>query len=275
MSDSKPLNGKVLFISGGSRGIGKAIAVKAAQDGACIAIAAKTADPNPKLEGTIFTAAKAIEEAGGQALPLQVDVREEDQIKAALEQTADKFGGIDIIINNASAISLTPSEATSAKRFDLMHSINVRGTFLTSSLALPWLKKSNNPHILTLSPPLNMEPHWFSQHMAYTMSKYAMSMCTLGFAEEQKANGIAANSLWPRTTIATAAVTMLMGQEAAKNCRTDAIMADAAYAILCRPSRECTGNFFVDDDVLREEGVTDFEQYAVEPGQELWPDLFL
>ena len=263
------LRDKSIFITGGSRGIGLAIALRAARDGAKIAIAAKTADPHPKLPGTIFTAAEEIVSAGGAALPIQCDIRDEEQIASAIEKTASEFGGIDILINNASAINLTPTLATPAKRFDLMFDVNVRGTFLTSQAALPHLKKSaadgRNPHILTLSPPLSMKAKWFKNHVAYTMAKYGMSMCVLGMAEEFKRDKVAVNALWPRTAIDTAALQMIPGIDTAA-CRKPEILADAAYEILNRPSAECTGNFFVDDEVLAEAGVTNLDKYAVVPG---------
>jgi citronellol/citronellal dehydrogenase len=268
------LRGKTLFITGGSRGIGKAIALRAAADGANIAIAAKTAEPHPKLPGTIHSAAAEIEAAGGRALPLQVDIRDEGQIHAAVEQTAATFGGIDILINNASAINLTGTLETPLKRFDLMMGVNTRGTFACSQACIPHLRKAANPHILNLSPPLNMDPKWFKHHVAYTMAKYGMSLCVLGMAEEFKADGIAVNALWPRTVILTAALAMLGGLTP-ENCRKPEIVADAAHVILTRDSRGQTGNFYIDDEVLREAGVTDFEQYAVAPGKPLLPDLFL
>lgn len=268
------LKGKTLFISGGSRGIGKAIALRAARDGANIVIAAKTTDPNPKLPGTIFSAAEEIIAAGGQALPLQVDIREDAQLRAAVEQAASHFGGIDILVNNASAINLTGTLQTPMRRFDLMFGVNVRGTFSCSQACLPFLLKASNPHILNLSPPLNLDPKWFGPHTAYTMSKYGMSLCVLGMAEEFKAQGVAVNALWPRTVIATAALAMIPGVNTV-NCRTEAIMADAAHAVLVTPSRERTGQFLIDEDVLRAIGQTDFEQYAVQPGAPLLPDLFL
>ena len=267
---------KTVLITGGSRGIGKAIALRLAKEGANIAIAAKTAEVHPKLEGTIFTAAAEIEAAGGQALPLQCDIRFEDQIESAVQKTVERFGGIDILVNNASAINLTPTEQTEPKRFDLMHGIQVRGTFFTCRACIPHLKKSTNAHILNLSPPLNLNPKWFAQHLAYTMSKYGMSMIILGLAEELKKDKIAANALWPRTTIATAAVKNLLGGDfLMQMSRKPEIVAEAAYHILSKPSGECTGNFFIDEDVLRREGVTDFETYAVNPGQELMNDIFL
>ena len=263
------LAGKRIFITGGSRGIGLAIALRAARDGASVAIAAKTAEPHPSLPGTIFTAAKEIEAAGGKALPIQSDIRDEVQIAAAIAQTAQAFGGIDILINNASAINLTKTEATPAKRFDLMFDVNVRGTFLTSQAAIPYLRDSasagRNPHILTLSPPLSMKPKWFKNHLAYTMAKYGMSMCVLGMSEEFKRDAIAVNALWPRTAIDTAALAMIPGIDT-NACRTPEILADTAYIILNRDSKECTGNFFVDDEVLASEGITDLDKYAVVPG---------
>jgi citronellol/citronellal dehydrogenase len=263
------LAGKRIFITGGSRGIGLAIALRAARDGASVAIAAKTAEPHPSLPGTIFTAAKEIEAAGGTALPIQCDIRDEVQIAAAIAQTAQAFGGIDILINNASAINLTKTEATPAKRFDLMFDVNVRGTFLTSQAAIPYLRDSasagRNPHILTLSPPLSMKPKWFKNHVAYTMAKYGMSMCVLGMSEEFKRDGIAVNALWPRTAIDTAALAMIPGIDTS-TCRTPEILSDSAHIILTRDSKECTGNFFVDDEVLASEGITDLDKYAVVPG---------
>lgn len=268
------LKGKTIFITGASRGIGLAIAVRAAQDGANIVIAAKTTEAHAKLPGTIFTAAKEVEEAGGQALPVKVDIRHEDQIQAAIDEAVKTFGGIDICINNASAIDLRDTLSMDMKRYDLMHTINTRGTFLTSKLCLPHLLKAENPHILNLSPPLNLAPHWFGSHVAYTMAKYGMSMCVLGMAEEF-AGKVAVNALWPRTAIATAAVQNLLGgDEIVRMSRKVEIMSDAAHAILVR-GKDCTGNFFVDDEVLMAEGVTDFEQYAVEPGMQLAPDFFL
>jgi citronellol/citronellal dehydrogenase len=273
------LAGKRIFITGGSRGIGLAIALRAAADGASVAIAAKTADPNPKLPGTIHTAAAEIEAAGGKALAIQCDLRDELQIEAAVNQAAEAFGGIDILVNNASAINLTRTDATPAKRFDLMFDVNVRGTFLTSQAALPHLRKSaadgRNPHILNLSPPLSMKPVWFKNHVAYTMAKYGMSMCVLGMAEEFKRDGIAVNALWPRTVIDTAALQMIPGIDASAG-RTPAILADAAYAIFNRKATECTGNFFVDDEVLASEGITDLEKYSVTPGtKDFLFDFFL
>jgi citronellol/citronellal dehydrogenase len=269
------LEGKVLFITGASRGIGKAIALRAAKDGARIVIAAKTAEPHPKLPGTIYTAAEEIEKAGGKALPLMVDIRHEDQIASAVGEAVAKFGGIDICVNNASAISLTGTLETPMKRFDLMHSINTRGTYAVSQACIPHLKKAKNPHILNLSPPLNMAPKWFQNHVAYTMAKYGMSMCVLGMAAEFKDDGIGVNALWPRTTIATAAINMVGGEEMMRQSRKPEIMADAAHAILTSDSRACTGNFFIDEDLLRSRGVTDFEPYAMVKGEQLLPDYFL
>ena len=273
------LVGKRMFITGGSRGIGLAIALRAAQDGAQIAIAAKTAEANPKLPGTIFSAAKEIEAAGGTALPIQCDIRDEAQIEAAIAKTAETFGGIDILVNNASAINLTRTDQTPAKRFDLMFDVNVRGTFLTSQAALPHLRKSaeegRNPHILNLSPPLSMKAVWFKNHVAYTMAKYGMSMCVLGMAEEFKRDGIAVNALWPRTVIDTAALQMIPGIDALAG-RKPEILADAAHIIFNRDSKECTGNFFVDDMVLASEGITDLEKYSVTPGtKDFLLDFFL
>ena len=263
------LANKNIFITGGSRGIGLAIALRAAKDGANITIAAKSVEENPKLGGTIYSAAKEIEAAGGKALPIQCDIRDESAIAEAVEKAATQFGGLDILINNASAINLTPTEKTPAKRFDLMFDVNVRGTFLTSQAVIPHLKKSasdgRNPHILTLSPPLSMKPKWFKNHVAYTMSKYGMSMCVLGMSEEFKRDGIGINALWPRTAIDTAALQMIPGIDT-DFCRTPGILADAAYVILNRPAKETTGNFFVDDEVLSAEGITDLEKYSVKPG---------
>ena len=270
-----PLAGKTLFITGASRGIGEAIALRAAADGANIVIAAKTDRAHPKLPGTIHTAAEAVEKAGGKALPLKVDIRDEEAVAAAMDMAATEFGGIDILINNASAIYLARTPELPMKRFDLMFGVNVRGTFVCSQAAYPYLREADNPHILNLSPPLNLRPEWFAPHVAYTMAKYGMSLCVLGMAEEFRPEGIAVNALWPRTVIATAALAMLGGVVKEKNCRKPEILADAAYAILTRPSREATGNFYIDDEVLAAEGVTDFDRYAVEPGNRLFPDLFL
>ena len=271
-----PLKGKTLFITGASRGIGLAIALRAARDGANIAIAAKTADPHPKLPGTIYSAAKEIEAAGGKALPLVVDVRDEANVASAIEQTAAKFGGIDICVNNASAIQLTPTTMTDMKRYDLMHQINTRGTFMVSKYCVPHLKRAANPHILNLSPPLDMSERWFAGHVAYTMAKYGMSMCVLGMAGEFRADGIAVNALWPRTGIATAAIrNALAGDEGMKKCRTPEIMADAAHVILTKPAREFTGNFCIDDTLLYDAGVRDFDKYRVDPTKDLMPDFFV
>jgi citronellol/citronellal dehydrogenase len=273
------LAGKRIFVTGGSRGIGLAIALRAAADGASVAIAAKTSEPNPKLPGTIHSAAEEIRAAGGTALPIQCDLRDENQIADAVALAAKEFGGIDILINNASAINLTRTEDTPAKRFDLMFDVNVRGTFLTSQAAIPHLRESaeagRNPHILTLSPPLSMKAKWFKNHVAYTMAKYGMSMCVLGMSEEFKRDGIAVNALWPRTAIDTAALQMIPGVDTAA-CRTPEILSDTAYIILNRNSKECTGNFFVDDEVLASEGITDLEKYSVVPGtKDFLLDFFL
>ena len=274
-----PLANKTIFITGGSRGIGLEFAKKAAADGANIVIAAKTIDPHPTLPGTIYSAADEIRAAGGSALPIQCDIRNEEEIAAAITATVKTFGGIDILINNASAINLTPTEKTPAKRFDLMFDVNVRGTFLTSQAAIPHLRESaesgRNPHILTLSPPLSMKAKWFKPHLAYTMAKYGMSMCVLGMAEEFKRDGIAVNALWPRTAIDTAALAMIPGVDT-DFCRTPQILADSAYIILNRKSSECTGNFFVDEEVLASEGISDLEKYSVVPGTtEFLLDFFL
>ncbi|MBK7402095.1 MAG: NAD(P)-dependent oxidoreductase [Myxococcales bacterium] len=269
------LKGKTLFISGASRGIGLAIALRAARDGANVAVAAKTTEPHPKLPGTIFTAAEEIEKAGGKALPLVCDIRSEEQVLAAVQKTVETFGGIDVCINNASAISLTGTLATPMKRYDLMHGINTRGTFLVSKACLPHLLRAENPHILNNSPPLSMQPKWFGPHVAYTMAKYGMSLCVLGMAEEFKGR-VAVNALWPRTVIATSAVQNLLGGDQTMNhSRKPDIMADAAYAILTKPFKDCTGNFFVDEDLLRKEGVTDFDKYLLVPGAEPTQDFFL
>ncbi len=270
------LQGKTLFISGASRGIGLAIAKRAARDGANIAIAAKTAEPHPKLPGTIYTAATEIEEAGGKALPILCDIRFEDQVQAAIQQAVDAFGGIDICINNASAISPTGTLDTEMKRYDLMNEINTRGTFLVSKTCIPHLKEGGNAHILNLAPPLDMDAKWFAPHVAYTIAKMGMSLCTLGMSKELAPHKIAVNSLWPLTAIDTAAIRNVLGDDnMVKGCRLDSIMADAAYAILCRDSSTCTGNFYIDEVVLREEGITDFDQYAVEPGADLFRDFFV
>ena len=265
-----------MFITGGSRGIGLAIALRAAKDGANVAIAAKTAEPHPKLPGTIYTAAEEIEAAGGKALPQVVDIRDEENVVDAVEKTVETFGGIDICINNASAIQLTGTLETDMKRYDLMHQINTRGTFMVSKYCLPHLLKADNPHILNLSPPLDMSPQWFGPHVAYTMAKYGMSLCVLGMAEEFKDKGVAVNALWPRTTIATAAVKNLLGgEQMIQGSRTPDILSDAAHLILTKPSREFTGNFCIDDTLLAENGVTDFDQYRVDPAQDLFPDFFV
>jgi citronellol/citronellal dehydrogenase len=268
--------GRTVFITGASRGIGRAIALKLAKEGANIVVAAKSVEENPKLGGTIYSVAEEIKALGAKALAVQCDIRFEDQIQAAVDKTVAEFGGIDILINNASAISLTPTENTEAKRYDLMHGINVRGTFFVSKACIPHLRKGSNPHILNLSPPINMDPKWFANHLAYTMSKYNMSMIAFGLSEELKKDRIAANTLWPRTTIATAAVLNLLGGEMLmKMSRTPEILADAAYYILKRPSGSCTGNFFLDENVLAEEGITDLSGYSVVPGAQLYTDLFL
>jgi citronellol/citronellal dehydrogenase len=267
---------KTLFVTGASRGIGLAIALRAARDGANIAIAAKTVKPDPRLPGTIFTAAEEIERAGGKALPLPCDIRDEQGVESAVAQTVEKFGGIDILVNNASAISLTGTLATPMKRYDLMHQINARGTFLVSQKCVPHLARAANPHVLNLSPPLDFDVKWFASHPAYTLAKYSMSVYAWAMAEEFKDKGIAFNCLWPRTAIATAAIqNVLGGDEGMKRCRKPEIVADAAYAIFNRPSRSCTGNFFIDDEVLAAEGVTDLEKYAVSFGTPLMPDFFV
>lgn len=269
------LKGKTIFITGASRGIGLAIAERCARDGANIAIAAKTADPHPKLEGTIHTAAAAIEAAGGKALPIQCDIRDEESVEAAVKQTADRFGGIDIVINNASAIFPMPTKDTPAKRWDLMHQVNARGTYVVTRACLPWLEKAENPHILALSPPLDMRAKWFGPHVAYTSAKYGMSLCILGWSQEFRGK-IAANAIWPRTAIATAAIAnVLAGEDAFRNCRKPEILAETAYRVLVKPAAEFTGNFLIDDSFLISEGITDLDQYAVEPGVELLPDFFV
>ena len=271
------LAGKTLFISGGSRGIGLAIALRAARDGANVALIAKTAEPHPKLEGTVFTAAGQIEASGGSALPVVGDIRDEAQVLAAVEQTVERFGGIDVCVNNASAINLAGTEALEMKRYDLMQDINTRGTFVVSKACIPHLKSAENPHVLTLSPPLNMDPKWFKGHVAYTIAKYGMSMCTIGMAEEFRDAGIAFNSLWPRTIIATAAVQNLLGgDEAMARSRRPELVADAAHAVVTRPSRECTGNLFLAEDVLAEDGITDMAAYSYGPtAVDPIPDLFV
>src|SRR5208282_1629600 len=270
------LAGKTLFITGASRGIGLAIALRAARDGANIAIAAKTTAPHPKLAGTIYSAAEEIEKAGGRALPLVVDVRDETQVRDALMKTAAAFGGLDIVVNNASAISLTDSQATDMKRFDLMHQINARGTYMTSKLAVPFLEKSDNPHILMLSPPLDLKEKWFAAHTAYSMAKYGMSLVVLGLAGELRSKGIAVNALWPRTTIATAAVKNLLGGDALMRAsRTPDILADAAHLVFLKDAKIFTGNFLIDDTFLFDNGVRDFDRYRVDPGVDLAPDFFV
>jgi citronellol/citronellal dehydrogenase len=270
------LSGKTLFITGGSRGIGLAIALRAARDGANIAIAAKTSDPNPKLPGTVHTAAAEIDAAGGRALPIVCDIRFEDQVAAAVAKTVETFGGIDICINNASALSPTGTEATDMKRFDLMHAINTRGTFLTTKLCIPHLRKAVNPHVLVLSPPLDLQPKWFKNHVAYSIAKYGMSLCVLGMAEEFRKDGIAVNALWPRTAIATAAIANVLGRDLIAMSRTTDIMADAAHLILTQPSGELTGQFLIDDSFLFERGgVTDFTPYRVDPSKPLVQDFFV
>ena len=269
------LRGKTLFITGGTRGIGLAIALRAARDGANIAIAAKTDTPHPRLPGTLDTAVAEIEQAGGKALALKTDIRDEQQIAVSVKKTVERFGGIDILVNNASAINLTGTLETPMKRYDLMHQVNARGTFATSQACLPHLLKADNPHILNLSPPLSLNPKWFKNHCAYTMAKYGMSLCVLGMAEEFRAQGVAVNALWPRTVIYTAAVAMLEGMVKPENCRTPTIVADAAHAILARDSRACSGNFFIDEEVLLQEGVSDLRQYSVEPDGQLFLDFFL
>ncbi|XP_038066963.1 hydroxysteroid dehydrogenase-like protein 2 isoform X1 [Patiria miniata] len=277
MLNTGKLAGRTLFITGASRGIGKAIALKAARDGANIVIAAKTATAHPKLPGTIYTAAKEVEDAGGKCLPCIVDIQQEDQVKSAVEEAVKTFGGIDILINNASAISLTGTLQTPMKKYDLMNNINTRGTYMVSRTCIPYLKEGKNPHILNLSPPLSMQPKWFGGHVAYSIAKYGMSMCVLGMAEEFKPDGIAVNALWPKTAIWTAAMSMLGGgsEEMRKQCRTSEILADAAYVMLTKDSKSFTGNFTIDEDVLKDVGVTDLDQYACEPGHELLPDFFL
>lgn len=269
------LSNKVIFITGATRGIGREIALRAARDGASIVITGKTTEPNPKLPGTIYSVAEEVKAAGGKALPLLLDVRDPEQIQAAVNKAAAELGGIDILINNASAISLTSTLDTPMKRFDLMMDVNMRATYACSQACLPHLLKAANPHILTLSPPLNMAPKWFGPHLAYTMSKYGMSMCTLGLAEEFKAQGVAVNSLWPRTTIATAAIAVHFPEEILKASRKPSIMADAAYAVLTSDSRQLTGQFLIDEEILKKQGVTNFDQYALNPQGSLHTDLFL
>jgi len=279
MSSSASLKGKTLFVTGASRGIGKAIALRAAQDGANVVIAAKTAEPHPKLAGTIYTAKEEIEAAGGKALACVVDVRFEEQVSEAVKQAVATFGGIDILVNNASAISLTGTVDTDMKRYDLMHGINTRGTFLCSKVCIPYLAKAENPHILNISPPLDMKAKWFAPHVAYTMAKFGMSMCVLGMADELKAQKIAVNALWPKTVINTAAVQNLLGGDATvRGSRKPDIMSDAAYAIFTRKSSEFTGQFCIDEELLRSTGVSDFSRYAMTPGmkdEDLFPDYFV
>jgi len=272
----EPLADKTLFISGASRGIGLAIALRAARDGANVALIAKTAEPHPKLEGTVYTAAEQIEAAGGRALPIVGDIRDEQQVFAAVEQAVERFGGIDVCVNNASAINLSGTEAVDMKRYDLMQDINTRGTFVVTKACVPHLKRAENPHILTLSPPISLEPRWLGPHIAYTIAKYGMSLCALGFAEEFRADGIASNALWPRTLIATAAVQNLLGGDTAMaRARRPELYADAAYAVITRPSRECTGNTLLCEDVLADEGVTDLDRYSYVPGADLQVDLYV
>ncbi|CAL7938954.1 unnamed protein product [Xylocopa violacea] len=273
----RKLAGRTIFITGASRGIGKSIALKAAKDGANIVIAAKTAEPHPKLPGTIYTAAKEIEQMGGKALPCVVDVRDETQVISAVENAVNKFGGIDIVINNASAISLTGTESTDMKKYDLMNNINTRGTFLVSKVCLPYLKKSTNPHIVNISPPLSINPIWFKAHVAYTISKFGMSMCALGMAAEFQNDGIAVNAVWPKTAIHTAAIEMLMGSESNNYSRKPEIMGDAVYALICKDSKSITGQFLIDEEILKSEGITDFTDYACNPAykDKLMPDFFI
>lgn len=272
---NQTLTNQVIFITGASRGIGREIALRAARDGAKIAIAAKTAEPHPTLEGTIFTVAKEVQDAGGEALPLMVDVRDEDQVGAAIEKTIKQFGRIDILVNNASAINLSSTLDISMKRFDLISSVNARATFMCSKLCIPYLKHASNPHILNLSPPLNLNAKWFQKHLAYTMSKYGMSMCTLGMSEEFKKDGIAVNSLWPKTVIATAAIAVNFPKEILAASRKPCIMADAAYEILTSNSRDVTGHFFIDEEILRAKGINDFSKYNFTSEGKLYPDLFI
>jgi citronellol/citronellal dehydrogenase len=272
---SRSLAGKTLLITGASRGIGKAIALRAARDGANIAVAAKTRRKHPVLPGTIYTAVEEVNEAGGQGLAIRLDVRDPNSVEDAVETTLRQFGGLDILVNNASAIMLANTRELPIKRFDLMFNTNVRGTYLMSRAAVPHLLEAENPHVLNLAPPVNLNPRWFRDHVAYTMAKYGMSLCVLGMAEEFREEGIAFNALWPQTVIATAALNMLGGAVDPKNCRTPEIMADAAHAILCKDARRCTGNFFLDEELLRAHGVRDFDQYAVKPGEPLMLDLFL
>jgi len=275
MSQEKLLRDKVIFITGASRGIGRAIALKCAQDGAKIVIAAKTTEKHPTLEGTIYTTAEEVEKAGGQALPIVLDVRDEGMVQAAVAEAVEKFGGIDILVNNASAINLGSTLDIPMKRYDLIMGVNARATFMCSKFCIPHLKKAANPHILNLSPPLNMHAKWFKNHVAYTMSKYGMSMCTLGMSEEFRNDGIAVNSLWPKTLIATAAIAVNFPKQLYQASRKPEIMADAAYAVVSSDSKEVTGNFFVDEEVLKDRGVSDFDHYALNPGTPLYPDFYL
>lgn len=269
------LNGKTIFITGGSRGIGLAIAKRAAKDGANITIAAKTSDPHPKLPGTIHSAVKEIEQCGGKGLAIQMDIRDEQSVQSAINKTVETFGGIDILINNASAIFLQPTDALEMKRFDLMHQVNARGTFMVSKYAIPHLEKADNPHILALSPPLDMKTKWFAPHLGYSMAKYGMSLVILGLAGELAEKNIAVNALWPRTTIATAAIANNFGMEAMKKCRSDEIMADAAHIVLTSPSTELTGQFLIDDTLLASHGTTNFDKYRIDPTEDLIPDFFV
>lgn len=269
------LNGKTVFITGGSRGIGLAIALRCARDGANVAIAAKTVEPHPKVPGTIHSAVEEINAAGGKGLPIQLDIRDEEGVASAIETCASHFGGIDILVNNASAIFLKPTTALDMKRFDLMHQVNARGTFMVSKYAIPHLKKAANPHMLMLSPPLDMKEIWFAPHLGYSMAKFGMSLCTLGLAGELRRDGIAVNALWPRTIIATAAIANNFGEETMQSARTADIMADAAHLIFCQPAKEFTGNFLIDDSFLSQHGVTDFDQYRINPARDLMPDFFI
>jgi len=269
------LAGKTVFITGASRGIGKAIGLRAARDGANVVVTGKSSEKNPKLEGTIHSAAEEMERAGGRALAVHMDVRDEEEVREAVRAAAERFGGIDVLVNNASAIFLAGTADTPAKRFDLMHQVNARGTFLASQACLPYLEKAKNPHILTLSPPLDLRPKWFAPHLAYALAKFGMSLCVLGLAEELAGRGIAVNALWPRTLIDTAALQVIGGEALGRHARSPEIVAEAARAILARDSRTCTGRFFIDDEVLREEGVSDLSRYASVPESELYPDLFV
>jgi citronellol/citronellal dehydrogenase len=275
MTAMETLTGKTILITGASRGIGRAIGIACARQGANVVVAAKTKVPHPKLPGTIFDAAEEIERAGGRALAVECDIRSEEQVAEAVSRTVERFGGIDVLVNNASAIHLADTLGTPMKRWDLMHQVNVRGTFLATQACLPHLSRSRNPHVLVLAPPPSLEPRWYANHLAYSLSKFGMSLCVLGLSEELRDRGIAVNALWPRTVIATAALNLLGGDETARHGRRPEVVADAAVAILRRDARSCTGKFFVDEDVLREEGVADLDKYAVAPGTELMTDLFL